>query len=120
MWEWNSEVMQDAISVHDSALRKLMSTHHGYEVMTEGDAFIIAFHEPRDAIMYCLHTQDILRRASWPPGILEHENAARVLDVDILGTCKVHPAYKYAQTVVQEMLASRAAAAVRASPKLAL
>lgn len=57
MWEWNSGVMQEAIFIHDSVLRKLMPEHCGVEVMTEGDAFIIAFHDEHDAMMYCLHAQ---------------------------------------------------------------
>ena len=57
MWEWDSEVMQEAIFIHDSVMRQLMPEHCGVEVMTEGDAFIIAFHDEHDAIMYCLHAQ---------------------------------------------------------------
>jgi class 3 adenylate cyclase len=57
MWEWNSAAMQDAIFIHDIVLRKLMPEHCGVEVMTEGDAFIVAFHEEHDAVAYCLHAQ---------------------------------------------------------------
>jgi hypothetical protein len=113
MWEWNSKVMQEAIFVHDSTIRQLIPVHYGVEVMTEGDAFIIAFHEPSDAIMYCLHAQDNLRRAAWPTGILEHENAAHVLDVDILATCSAHPMYQYIQGVVREMLTTSTPDSVR-------
>lgn len=57
MWEWNSAVMQEAIFAHDSVLRKLIPEHSGIEVMTEGDAFIMAFHDEHDAVAYCLHAQ---------------------------------------------------------------
>ena len=57
MWEWNSGAMQEAIFLHDSILRKLIPEHSGIEVMTEGDAFIMAFHDPADAFQYCLHAQ---------------------------------------------------------------
>jgi exonuclease 3'-5' domain-containing protein 2 len=57
MWEWNSAVMQDAIFIHDEIIRRLIAEHCGVEVMTEGDAFIIAFHDPHDALLYCLHIQ---------------------------------------------------------------
>ena len=50
-------VVQEAIFIHDSILRALMPLHCGVEVMTEGDAFIIAFHDPHDALLYCLHAQ---------------------------------------------------------------
>ena len=57
MWEWSSAVMQEAIFIHDEVLRKLIPLHYGVEVMTEGDAFIMAFHDEHDAVMYCLHAQ---------------------------------------------------------------
>ena len=30
---------------------------YGYEVSTEGDAFLVAFHEPFDAVAWCLCVQ---------------------------------------------------------------
>jgi class 3 adenylate cyclase len=57
MWEWNSAVMQDAIVIHDNILRQRIAEHCGLEVMTEGDAFIVAFHDPYDALVYCMHVQ---------------------------------------------------------------
>lgn len=34
-----------------------MSKFYGYEVSTEGDAFLVAFHEPFDAVAWCLTVQ---------------------------------------------------------------
>lgn len=34
-----------------------MTIFYGYEVSTEGDAFLVAFHEPFDAAAWCLCVQ---------------------------------------------------------------
>ena len=34
-----------------------MSKFYGYEVLTEGDAFLVSFHEPLDAVAWCLACQ---------------------------------------------------------------
>jgi class 3 adenylate cyclase len=34
-----------------------MTQFFGYEVSTEGDAFLVAFHEPFDAVAWCLCVQ---------------------------------------------------------------
>ena len=41
----------------------------------EGDAFIVAFHEPLDAIGWALHVQLALLEAPWPPELLTHPQA---------------------------------------------
>jgi class 3 adenylate cyclase len=63
MWEWNSAVMQDAIFIHDTIIRHQIAEHSGVEVMTEGDAFIVAFHDPYDALVYCMHVQVSIPRS---------------------------------------------------------
>jgi class 3 adenylate cyclase len=35
----------------------MMGNFYGYEVSTEGDAFLVAFHDPFDAVAWCLATQ---------------------------------------------------------------
>ena len=42
------------------------------QVTTEGDAFIVAFHEPLDAIGWALHVQLALLEAPWPQELLSH------------------------------------------------
>ena len=43
------------------------------QVTTEGDAFIVAFHDPIDAIGWALHVQLALLEAPWPPELLQHD-----------------------------------------------
>ena len=42
------------------------------QVTTEGDAFILAFHDPLDAVGWALHTQLALLEAPWPADIFQH------------------------------------------------
>ena len=48
-----------AISAHDRVIRSLMAQHHGFEVCTEGDAFLVAFHTPEDACAWCVAVQQV-------------------------------------------------------------
>ena len=58
---------------------------YGYEVATEGDAFILAFHEPVDAVAWCLCTQHALLAAQWPETLLTHPAAGIRLRPDLEG-----------------------------------
>lgn len=57
LWEWDQQLASDAFQVHDRILRQYMTQFYGYEVSTEGDAFLVAFHEPFDAVAWCLCVQ---------------------------------------------------------------
>jgi hypothetical protein len=107
LWEWNSAVMQEAIIIHDQILRTHIPLYCGLEVMTEGDAFILAFHDESDALLYCLHTQEALLRAPWPPAVLDHENARHVSAVDELAACLACPRYEYVHALIQDKLVNR-------------
>ena len=48
------QVMQVATPLHDRIMRAKISHYNGYEVTTEGDAFILAFHDPADAVAWCM------------------------------------------------------------------
>ena len=51
--------MDKAIDVHDHVIRTQLGRFNGYEVTTEGDAFLMAFHEASDAIAWTLATQQV-------------------------------------------------------------
>jgi class 3 adenylate cyclase len=63
LWERAPELMREALRVHDDVLRRLLATHRGYEVRTEGDAFVCAFADPVDAALFCLRAQETLAAA---------------------------------------------------------
>ncbi|CAG9460535.1 unnamed protein product [Pedinophyceae sp. YPF-701] len=70
-WEEHPEDMTRANAVHDAIMRHLLPKWHGYEVTTEGDAFLVAFHEPADAVGWCLSAQAALMAANWPEGLVK-------------------------------------------------
>ncbi|KAG1674923.1 hypothetical protein FOA52_014716 [Chlamydomonas sp. UWO 241] len=75
LWEWDTEVTSVSIDVHDRLIRQFIAKFYGYEVMTEGDAFLIAFHEPFDAAGFCLAAQLALLNSYWPSQLLGHPAA---------------------------------------------
>ena len=50
----------------------LLATPLPPQVTTEGDAFLVAFHEPVDAVRWALLLQSALLKLDWPPLLLEH------------------------------------------------
>ena len=60
LWEWSPETMNLALAMHDAFLRAAMATCNGYEVCTEGDAFLVAFCSPADAARWCCAVQEAL------------------------------------------------------------
>lgn len=79
LWEWHAVAMDVATEVHDKLMRKLIPKFCGYEVTTEGDSFTIAFHDPLDAIQYCLAAQTELLQQDWPDEFEEKEDTASVV-----------------------------------------
>ena len=63
MWEWDHKAMMDAISLHDRVIRMHLAKFGGYEVATEGDAFVIAFHTPGKAVAWATATQQVISRS---------------------------------------------------------
>eukprot|EP00727_Mastigamoeba_balamuthi_P013486 m51a1_g8760 putative family 3 adenylate cyclase (1662) ;mRNA; r:111354-126456 len=43
LWEWNPTLMKEALYQHHDVMRATLRRHNGYEVRTEGDAFMIVF-----------------------------------------------------------------------------
>ncbi|DBA80596.1 TPA: hypothetical protein ACH3X1_007856 [Trebouxia sp. C0004] len=75
LWEWDREVMDQAIDVHDHVIRTQLGHYNGYEVTTEGDAFLMAFHEASDAIAWSMATQQALLVAKWPVELQYHNKS---------------------------------------------
>ena len=51
--------MDKAIDVHDHVIRTQLGRFNGYEVTTEGDAFLMAFHDVSDAVAWTIATQQV-------------------------------------------------------------
>jgi class 3 adenylate cyclase len=70
LWQLCPEDMDAAQAMHDQLLRKLLRKHRGYEMITEGDSFIVVFHTPRDALAWCVAGQTALQDAVYSDTLL--------------------------------------------------
>eukprot|EP00727_Mastigamoeba_balamuthi_P005958 m51a1_g1982 putative pas domain-containing protein tyrosine kinase (893) ;mRNA; r:1127166-1135773 len=71
LWEWNPRVMKQALYQHHAVMRAALHSHKGYEVKTQGDAFMIAFQSTVDALHFCVDAQRSLVHLNWNPELLE-------------------------------------------------
>ncbi|KFE62736.1 ATP-binding protein [Hyalangium minutum] len=76
LWERCPEAMGDALEIQDQVLRVLLDRCGGYEVKTQGGAFMVAFASPREAVRWCLVAQEALLMAPWSPELLAQPEAS--------------------------------------------
>lgn len=79
LWETN-QGMQTAIKMHNALLRRQLRNIGGYEVKTEGDAFMVSFPTVAGAVLWAFTCQLMLIQEDWPREILECEDGKEVLD----------------------------------------
>jgi adenylate cyclase len=79
LWETNGG-MQSAMRLHNYLLRRQLRTIGGYEVKTEGDAFMVSFPSVTAALLWCFTVQIQLLREDWPQELLECEDGKEVYD----------------------------------------
>jgi len=72
--------MPAAMSLHGDILRRQLRICGGYEVKTEGDAFMCSFHTVLSALLWCLSAQTDLLNADWPADILESDEGREIRD----------------------------------------
>ncbi|CAO3652906.1 unnamed protein product [Cunninghamella echinulata] len=77
-WETQPENMRSAIKIHDAIMRRTLRTVGGYEVKTEGDAFMVCFQNITSALLWCFTVQIQLLEADWPSGILDSEEGREI------------------------------------------
>eukprot|EP01062_Namystynia_karyoxenos_P054005 TRINITY_DN4409_c2_g1_i1.p1 TRINITY_DN4409_c2_g1~~TRINITY_DN4409_c2_g1_i1.p1 ORF type:complete len:1318 (+),score=301.89 TRINITY_DN4409_c2_g1_i1:87-3956(+) len=66
LWEEDPNSMAEALELHNTAIRAQVRAHRGYEVKTIGDAFMISFGDPVDAVACGMAVQEQLLRVEWP------------------------------------------------------
>jgi class 3 adenylate cyclase len=76
IWESRPELARNALRAHDAVMRSTLHRHGGYEVKTEGDAFMIAFPTALNAVKFCLDAQRQLHDHPWSPELLALPEAA--------------------------------------------
>jgi adenylate cyclase len=82
LWEKHNGGMSSAIRTHNDLLRFWLRLCRGYEVKTEGDAFMCSFHTPMDAIWWTLRVQIELLGADWPRELLDTDECREIHDVE--------------------------------------
>lgn len=75
LWEHHTESMHKAIKVHHNLMRSLALEYFGWELATEGDAFLLAFHDVFDAVSFALTFQNELMDQEWQQDLLDDVDA---------------------------------------------
>ena len=69
LWEEHGDGFIPIWQAHDAVMRDSFARFGGYEVKTEGDAFMVAFKDPAAAIHCALFAQAALSKYPWPEDI---------------------------------------------------
>lgn len=81
LWDNYPVAMRSAIKVHNSIMRRQLRIIGGYEVKTEGDAFIVSFPTPTSALLWCfIVQQQLLTTNEWPAEILTSDQGFEIKD----------------------------------------
>lgn len=80
LWEMYPSAMRSAIKIHNEVMRRQLRRIGGYEVKTEGDAFMVSFPTATSALLWCFSIQTQLLDANWPSEILNSMTCQEVYD----------------------------------------
>ncbi|KAH9998045.1 protein phosphatase 2C [Xylariaceae sp. FL0662B] len=82
LWEMYPSAMRSAIKLHNEVMRRQLRRIGGYEVKTEGDAFMVSFPTATSALLWCFSVQTQLLDVPWPSEILNSMSCQEVYDKD--------------------------------------
>ncbi|SCU96812.1 LANO_0E14422g1_1 [Lachancea nothofagi CBS 11611] len=82
LWELFPNAMRSAIKTHNDVMRRNLRIFGGYEVKTEGDAFMVAFPTPISALVWCMSVQLKLLDAEWPEEITSIQGGCLISDAE--------------------------------------
>lgn len=82
MWEMYPFAMRSAIKLHNEVMRRQLRRIGGYEVKTEGDAFMVSFPTATSALLWCFAVQTSLLEVEWPPEVINSVTCQEVYDKD--------------------------------------
>ncbi|CCH60410.1 hypothetical protein TBLA_0C06140 [Henningerozyma blattae CBS 6284] len=80
LWELFPNAMRTAIKTHNDIMRRQLRIYGGYEVKTEGDAFMVTFPTLLSGFIWCLSVQLKLLDAQWPDEITSINNGRMIID----------------------------------------
>jgi predicted ATPase/class 3 adenylate cyclase/Flp pilus assembly protein TadD len=69
LWEYFAGGFKALLNQHNALFRAAILEFGGYEVKTEGDAFMVAFQDAVPAVAMCLAMQERLNAADWPDSL---------------------------------------------------
>lgn len=84
LWEGYPSAMRSAIQTHNSIMRRQLRLAGGYEVKTEGDAFMVSFPSAVSALIWCLNVQIQLLAGDWPAEILESSQCCEIRKREVI------------------------------------
>ncbi|KAL0491868.1 hypothetical protein AKO1_010259 [Acrasis kona] len=71
LWQQYPTEMRRALKIHNTIIRLLLKKHHGYEVKTQGDSFMVGFNHAYDAISWAMSVQEeLLDCQEWPTELI--------------------------------------------------
>lgn len=82
LWETYPEAMRSAIKLHNEVMRRQLRRIGGFEVKTEGDAFMVSFPTATSALLWCFAVQTTLLTIEWPSEMLNSLNCQPTFDRD--------------------------------------
>jgi adenylate cyclase len=82
LWETYPNSMRTAIQLHNQLMRRQLRIIGGYEVKTEGDAFMVSFPTVTAALLWTFSVQIQLLDVPWPSDILDSVHGQEVCDAD--------------------------------------
>ncbi|TVY20554.1 Adenylate cyclase, partial [Lachnellula arida] len=82
LWETYPSAMRSAIKLHNDVMRRQLRNIGGYEVKTEGDAFMVSFPTATSALLWCFAVQSHLLEVEWPSEVLGSVLGQEIYDND--------------------------------------
>lgn len=82
LWELYPSAMRSAIKLHNEVMRRQLRRIGGYEVKTEGDAFMVSFPTATSALLWTFAVQMQLLDVNWPSEVLNSTSCQPVYDKD--------------------------------------
>jgi adenylate cyclase len=82
LWETYPNAMRSAIKLHNEVMRRQLRLIGGYEVKTEGDAFMVSFPTATSALLWCFAVQSQLLEVEWPSEVLGSVLGQEIYDND--------------------------------------
>lgn len=80
LWEMYPSAMRSAIKLHNDQMRRQLRHIGGYEVKTEGDAFMVSFPTATSALLWCFAVQMSLLEVNWPAEVVNSISGQAVYD----------------------------------------